>query len=52
MVEINFESEERPDRTVTAPALLSIRGFGRYRILALTDRTKKGRVRLEAEKYL
>lgn len=52
LVEMNFESEDRPDRTVTSPALISVRGFGRYRVLALNDRTKKGRVRLEAEKFL
>ena len=51
LVELNFESEERPDRTVTPPALISVRGFGRYRVLALTDRTRKGRIRLEAEQF-
>lgn len=51
MVEMNFESEERPDRTVTAPAQISVRGYGRYRVLALSDLTKKGRIRMEAERY-
>ena len=51
MVEMNFESEERPDRTVTVPALISVRGYGRYRVLKLCDLTKKGRIRLEAEQY-
>ena len=51
MVEINFESEDRPDRTVTVPSLISVRGCGRYRILALSEVTRKGRLRLEAEQY-
>ena len=51
MVEMNFESEERPDRTVTESALISVRGYGRYRVLKLSDLTKKGRIRLEAEQY-
>ena len=51
LVELNYESEERPDREVEAPAVLSVRGYGRYRILRLEDRTRKGRLRLEAEKY-
>ena len=51
MVEMNFESEERPDRTVTPPALISVRGFGRYRVLKLGDLTRKGRLRIEAEQY-
>ncbi len=52
LVELNFEREERPDHTVTVPAQLSVRGFGRYRILSLSERTRKGRFRLTAEKYL
>lgn len=52
VAEVNYESAERPERTVVAPSLISVRGFGRYRILSLTDRTKKGRLRLEAEQYI
>ena len=52
LVELDFETEERPDRTVTAPALVSVRGFGRYRVLSLSDKTRKGRYRLEAEKFI
>ena len=51
LVEMNFESEDRPDREVVAPSILSVRGFGRYRVTRLEDRTKKGRIRLEAERY-
>lgn len=51
-VEVDFEEEARPDRTVAEAALLSVRGFGRYRIGAFNGQTKKGRLRLEAEKYL
>ncbi len=51
-VEIDFESEERPDRLVDSVKLISVRGYGRFRILSLRDLTRKGRIRLEAEKYL
>lgn len=51
LVELSFEKETRPDRTVEPPAILSVRGFGRYRVLSLDEKTKKGRLRLEAEKY-
>ena len=51
LVEINFEREERPDRTVTPPALISVRGVGRFRVLSLNDRTRKGRIRMEAEQF-
>ena len=50
-VELNYENEERPDREVETPAVLSVRGYGRYRVVRLEDRTRKGRLRLEAEKY-
>ena len=52
LVELNYESEDRPDRTVASGSTVSVRGFGKYRILSVEDRTKKGRFRLSAEKYL
>ena len=52
LVELNFETEERPDRTVEEGAILSVRGFGRFRILSVSEQTKKGRCRLMAQKYL
>ena len=51
LVELNFEVEDRPDRTVEAPAMLSVRGVGRFRVRSLSELTKKGRLRLLAEKY-
>lgn len=51
LVEMNYESEERPDRTVTPPTQISVRGFGKYRVTELGDLTKKGRLRLRAEQY-
>lgn len=52
LVEIDFEREERPDRTVLAPALISVRGIGRFRVIGIGGMTRKGRYRLEAEKYV
>ena len=52
IVEMNFESEDRPDRTVIAPATVSVRGYGRFRVLSVSEQTRKGRYRLEAVKYL
>ena len=51
LVELNFEVEDRPDHAVEAPAILSVRGVGRFRVLSLSELTKKGRLRLRAEKY-
>ncbi len=52
LVEIDFECEERPDRMVEEGATVSVRGYGRYRINALSDKTRKGRYRLSAEKFI
>ena len=52
LVELNFEIEERPDREIVAPATVSVRGVGKFRVLSVSDKTKKGRYRLVAEKYL
>ena len=52
LVELNFALEERPDHTVDAGAILSVRGYGRFRVLSVSEQTKKGRFRLEAQKYL
>ena len=52
LVEVDFEAEERPDRTVCAPCSVSVRGYGRYRVISVEDKTKKGRYRLVAEKFL
>lgn len=52
LVELDFELEMRPDRTVSAPCLVSVRGYGRYRVCSLCDKTRKGRYRLTAEKFL
>lgn len=52
LVEVNFEPEERPDRALSAPCLVSVRGYGRFRVISVEDKTKKGRYRLVAEKFL
>ena len=52
LVELDYECETRPDREVTPPSLISVRGYGKFRVLSLADKTKKGRYRLVAEKFL
>ena len=51
-VELDYETELRADREVCAPCILSVRGFGKFRILSVSDKTKKGRFRLLGEKFL
>lgn len=52
MVEMDFEAEQRPDRTVKTPCTVSVRGVGKFNIISVEDKTKKGRYRLVAEKFL
>ncbi|MBO7310177.1 MAG: hypothetical protein J6U86_02145 [Clostridia bacterium] len=52
LVEVNYEPEERPDRDVTAPSVISVRGYGKYEVMSVCDKTKKGRYRLIAKKYI
>lgn len=52
LVELDYETEARPDRTVCAPCLISVRGYGKFRVLSVSDLTKKGRYRLVAQKYI
>ena len=51
-VELDYEVCERPDKTVSGGSLLTVRGFGKFRINSLNDKTKKGRIRLDADKYV
>ena len=50
-VEIDYTSEERVDRTVAEGSVIVIRGCGKFIIRSLSDKTKKGRFRLLADKY-
>jgi RNA-binding protein YlmH len=51
-VELNYECEERVDREISTPAVVSVRGVGKFNVISLSDKTKKGRYRLLAEKLL
>ena len=52
MVEVDFEPETRPDKTLLPPAVLSIRSVGRFRVLPFEGETRKGRLRLRAKKFI
>ena len=52
IVELNYECEERVDREVSVPSVISVRGVGKFRVTSLSDKTKKGRYRLAAEKFI
>lgn len=51
-VELDFEVCERPDKEVPSASIITVRGYGKFRINSLCDKTKKGRLRLDADKYV
>ncbi|MBP3370752.1 MAG: hypothetical protein J6L85_08375 [Clostridia bacterium] len=52
LCEVDYECESRPDKDVSAPCLISVRGYGKFRILSIGGQTKKGRLRISAQKFL
>ena len=52
LVEVDYETVTDCDMTLTAPAVLSIRGVGKFRINAFDGVTRRGRVRLLADRYV
>ncbi len=52
LVEIDYEPTEKTDQQLEAPCVIVIRGKGKFIIRSLSEQTKKGRIRLLADKYL
>ena len=52
LCEVDYECEARPDREIVPPCTVSVRGYGKFRVLSIGGQTKKGRLRLVAQKFL
>ena len=52
LVELDYETAEDCDEIVAPPCVISIRGIGKFHVTAFDGETRKGRVRLRAEKYI
>ena len=52
LVELDFVCRTRPDQPVEDECLISVRGYGKYRVISTSEKTKKGRYRLRAEKFI
>ncbi len=52
LVEIDYEAADKPDREITAGAVITVRGEGKFVIRSVSEQTKKGRYRLLADRYL
>lgn len=51
-VEVDYESLSRYDKELAAGAIISVRGYGKFILRSVSDRTKKGRYRLVADRYV
>lgn len=52
LVELNYEPLYKPDASLDEGDILSVRGKGKFRITKTDGKTKHGRLRLVAEKYI
>ena len=52
LCEVNYLPEERVDVTVKPPCTVTLRGYGKFRVLEFDGETKRGRLRLVAQKYV
>ena len=52
LVEVEYEVEDAPDRVIVPPCVMSVRGYGKFVINDLSEHTRKGRIRLDADKYV
>lgn len=51
LCELEYECVRDCDRTVEPPAVLSVRGYGKFRVLSFDGENRRGRIRLIAEKF-
>lgn len=52
LVEVDFEVEERTDLILVPPATVSVRGYGRFILRSFDGQTRKGRLRLRADRLV
>jgi len=52
LVELDYETVEDCSVTVDAPAVISVRSYGKFAVHAFDGTTRKGRIRLSASRYI
>ena len=52
LVELDYDTEQRPDHIVPVPAVLSVRGVGKFALRSLGAPNKKGRIPLYADRFV
>lgn len=52
LVEVNYETLYKPDAEIAEGDVVSVRGEGKFRVNGTDGTTRRGRLRLSAEKYI
>ncbi len=52
IVEVDYEVETRQERFVAPPCIVSVRGYGKFRVNSVSEQTRRGRFRLSADRYI
>ncbi len=52
LVEVDFEPTDRTDLPLSPPVTLSLRGYGRFLLRSFDGETRKGRLRMRADKMI
>ncbi|MBR3424050.1 MAG: RNA-binding protein, partial [Clostridia bacterium] len=52
LCEVNFETEDRPDRTVVCGDVISARGYGKFAVGEEIGVTRSGKIRVTVRKYV
>lgn len=52
LVEVNYEPLSKPDAAINESDVVSVRGKGKFKLVKTDGTTKRGRLRLVAEKYI
>ncbi len=52
LVEFNYETAQKTDVKCAADDIISARGYGKFVIRSISEQTRKGRLRLLADKYV
>ncbi len=52
LVDVNYETLTKPDSEIEAGDIISVRGEGKFRINGFDGMTRRGRLRLAAEKFV
>ena len=52
LCEVDHLPEIRVDRQIEAGAIISVRGYGKFTVNSFDGETKRGRIRMSAEKYI